>query len=115
MLISKGVLIFSGLLLITAAIEKVRAESLSTWQTAKDTHIAWHYEWEEAWKDYNVEVRNDYDYSVRLEIYLICGKERVVAFWSLKPGASASFLQRYHNGGPHMPLSLQVIDLEKAD
>ena len=88
-------------------------QDLTAWQTVKGLHIAWRYGWDAAWGDYDVQVRNDYDYGVTLKFFVICGKSRITAFWSLKPGGSTRFIQRYDNGGPGVPLTLEVAELDR--
>ncbi len=94
----------------------VGAETWRPWQKVKGTEkVTWHYKWNEAWNDYDVELRNGYDDAMSLKFVVSCGREKVTGFWSLKPGSVASFLERFTGGGASVPLSLQIVESEKQD
>jgi len=92
------------------------AETWRPWQQVKGTEkVAWHYRWDSAWNDYEIELRNGYDYAMSLKFVVSCGREKVTGFWTLKPGGVASFLERFSGGGASIPLSLQIVESEKQD
>ena len=95
--------------------EKAHAEGWRPWQTVTGTHIAWHYKWNPDWGDYDIEIRNDSDASVSLKFVVSSVKGKAAGFWSLKPGASASFLEKFPDGGPAMVLRLQILESDGAD
>ncbi len=86
------------------------ADGWQPWQTAKEARIAWHYKWDKDWREYDVEIRNDYDHQVTVKFMVRCGDDKSVGFWSLKAGGRAAFLQRFAHGGSKVPLQLQIVD-----
>ncbi len=108
------VLAFTVLALLLVQ-QKAHAEGWQPWRTVKDTHIAWHYRWNPDWGDYDIEIRNDNDSSVSLKFVVSSPKGKSTGFWSLKPGASASFLEKFPDGGPATVLRLQILESDSGD
>lgn len=104
---------FISVLLLALLISATRtyADNWQPWQTVKGAHIAWHYEWDSDWNEYDIEIRNDYDHAITVKFVVSCGNDKSVGFWSLKSGAKGSFLQRFPKGGLKVPLHLQIADL----
>ncbi len=93
----------------------LRADSWQPWQKVKGSEVAWHYRWNSAWGDYDIELKNGYEYPVSLKFVLSCGRNMTTGFWSLQPGAVGSFLERFPHGGPGAQLSLRIVETERQD
>ena len=104
-----------ALFLSTAGAATLHADDWRPWQKVKATEISWRSRWNDAWSDYDIEIRNGYDYGVRLRFAVRCGKDKDVAFWSLQPGTVASFLEKFPSGGPQARLTLEIVELERQE
>ena len=104
-----------ALLFFVAGAAALGAQDSQPWQKVKGTEVSWRYQWNSAWGDYDIELRNGYDYGVSLKFIVGCGKDSRTAFWSLQPGGVASFLERFPSGGPAVRLSLTIIESQKQD
>ncbi|HVP17792.1 MAG TPA: hypothetical protein VMU36_02270 [Spirochaetia bacterium] len=91
------------------------AQDWQPWQKVTGTEISWHYRWNAAWGDYDIELRNGNASAVSLKFVVSCGRDTRTAFWSLQPGGVGSFLERFPSGGPAVRLSLRIVESEKQE
>ncbi len=112
----RGLTVFACALLAFLVVPlELRADGWRPWQKVKGSEIAWHYRWNSAWGDYDIELKNGYDYPVSLKFTVSCGGDAITGFWQLQPGAVGSFLERFPHASPGAQLSLRIVESERQE